>query len=237
MPTPSDRTTTSSPPETAMLDAAREEFERYGIRRTNMDDIARRAGISRSTLYRRFPNKDALVEMLVLRESAMFFADLDRVATDLDPQRAVVECFTRGVRLAQEMPLVRRVLESEPEMFLGLTTRTGGAPITQAATQVAGSLRRSGVTMSDEDLQAVSEILIRIALSLMLNPQGQLDLSDPDAVRQYAERYLVRLVWRPAPGAGDSPEPHDPPPTPRGRRPDPTGAVLPHPSRVRRQRL
>ncbi|MFE3291544.1 TetR family transcriptional regulator [Rhodococcus sp. NPDC059234] len=182
-------------PEQVMLDAAREEFERYGIRRTNMDDIARRAGISRSTLYRRFPNKDALVETLFLRESAMFFAELDRVAADLDPHGAVVECFTRGVRLAQDWPLAGRIIESEPELILGLTTRTDGAPITQASAQIAGSLRRSGVTMPDEDLQAVSEILLRIAISLMLNPQGQLDLSNPDAVRRYAERYLVRLVW------------------------------------------
>ncbi|MFD1814242.1 TetR/AcrR family transcriptional regulator [Rhodococcus gannanensis] len=202
MPTPIERpestmtaTTTSVSPETVMLDAAREEFERYGIRRTNMDDIARRAGISRSTLYRRFPNKDALVEMLVLRDTATFFAALDRVAADRDPRGAVVECFTRGVRLTQEMPLVARILESEPELILGLTNRTDGAPIVQAATQVASTLRRSGATMSDEDLAAVSELLVRIAVSLMLNPQGQLDISDQDAVRQYADRFLARLVW------------------------------------------
>lgn len=178
-----------------MLDAARQEFERYGIRRTNMDDIARRAGISRSTLYRRFPNKDALVETLVLHDSAAFFATLDRVAADRDPHSAVVECFTRGVRLVQEMPLVARIIESEPELVLGLTSRTDGAPIVQAAAQVATTLRRSGVTMSDEDLAAVAEILVRIAVSVMLNPQGQLDITDQDAVRRYAERYLARLVW------------------------------------------
>ncbi|MGW4478515.1 TetR/AcrR family transcriptional regulator [Rhodococcus triatomae] len=201
MPTPAERpestmtATTSVSPETMMLDAAREEFERYGIRRTNMDDIARRAGISRSTLYRRFPNKDALVEMLVLHDTATFFAALDRVAANRDPRGAVVECFTRGVRLTQEMPLVARILESEPELILGLTNRTDGAPIVQAATQVASTLRRSGATMSDEDLAAVSELLVRIAVSLMLNPQGQLDISDQDAVRQYADRFLARLVW------------------------------------------
>ena len=198
MSTPTERPVTAaapSSPETVMLDAAREEFERYGIRRTNMDDIARRAGISRSTLYRRFPNKDALVEMLVLHDTAAFFGALDQVAADRDPRGAVVECFTRGVRLTQEMPLVARILESEPELVLGLTTRTDGAPIIQAAMQVASTLRRSGATMSDADLAAVSELLVRIAVSLMLNPQGQLDISDQDAVRQYADRYLARLVW------------------------------------------
>ena len=195
MSTPAEPSTTSASPEQVMLDAARDEFERYGIRRTNMDDIARRAGISRSTLYRRFPNKDALVETLLMRETALFFGELDRVAENRDPHGAVIECFTRGVRMAQEIPLIARILESEPEMILGLSSRTDGAPIAQAAAQVTVALRRSGVTMSDDDLRAVSEILVRIAVSLMLDPRGQLDLSDQAAVRRYAERYLVRLVW------------------------------------------
>jgi AcrR family transcriptional regulator len=182
-------------PEQAMLDAARAEFERYGVRRTNMDDIARRAGVSRSTLYRRFPNKDVLFERLVLADTDELFRKLDRMAAGRDPQSAVVECFVLGLATINEMPLARGILESEPELLFGLTNRTQGLPITRAAELVAGSLRRSGVTMSDEDLHAVSEILIRLTMSVLLNPQGQLDITDPAAVRRYSERYLARLVW------------------------------------------
>ncbi|WP_077043612.1 TetR/AcrR family transcriptional regulator [Rhodococcus sp. MTM3W5.2] len=184
-----------SPAEQAMLDAARDEFERYGIRRTNMDDVAKRAGISRSTLYRKFPNKDGLVEVLVLREAGLFFDQLDALALDLDPVRAVVECFARGIALTREIPLLGRILESEPEMLVEVTTRTAGAPIAVAAARVAAALRHSGATMPEDDLLAVSEILIRISMSLLLHPHGRLDTTDPDAVRRYAERYLARLVW------------------------------------------
>jgi hypothetical protein len=38
--------------------------------------------------------------------------------------------------------------------------------------EVAGSLRRSGVTMFDEDVRAVAEILIRLTMSILLNPEG-----------------------------------------------------------------
>ncbi|MBP1158167.1 TetR/AcrR family transcriptional regulator [Rhodococcus sp. PvR044] len=186
---------TAPPAEQAMLDAARDEFERYGIRRTNMDDVAKRAGISRSTLYRKFPNKDALVEVLVLREAGLFFDQLDALARDLDPVRAVVECFARGIALTREIPLLGRILESEPEMLVEVTTRTEGAPIAVAAARVAAALRHSGATMPEDDLLSVSEILIRISMSLLLHPHGRLDTTDPDAVRHYAERYLARLVW------------------------------------------
>ena len=44
----------------AILDAALVEFDRHGIRRVALDDVARRAGVSRTTIYRRFANRDDL---------------------------------------------------------------------------------------------------------------------------------------------------------------------------------
>ena len=38
----------------AILDAAVVEFERHGFRRVALDDVARRARVSRTTIYRRF---------------------------------------------------------------------------------------------------------------------------------------------------------------------------------------
>lgn len=178
-----------------LLDAARDEFERYGIRRASMDDIARRAGVSRSTLYRRFPTKDALFERLILSDTDALFTQLGQVAEGRDPQSAVVECFTEGIALIHQTPLAVRILESEPELLVGLNTRTKGLPILRASEKVAASLRRSGVTMSDDDLKAVSEILIRLTMSVLLNREGHLDIADPAAVRRYAGRYLARLIW------------------------------------------
>ncbi len=191
--TAADSSTTAS--ERAILAAARAEFERYGVRRTTMDDIARRAGISRSTLYRRFPTKETLFEQLVHEDSQAMMARLGTVAAGRDAQSAVVECFTLGMRMIRENSLAVRMLDSEPEALLGLAAQSRGAPMLVASELVATSLRRTGVTMSEEDVRAVSEILIRLTMSILLNPDGQLDISDTDAVRRYAERYLARLVW------------------------------------------
>ena len=50
-----------------ILDAAVAEFEQHGIRRVALDDVARRAGVSRTTIYRRFANRDELVAAVVER--------------------------------------------------------------------------------------------------------------------------------------------------------------------------
>ncbi len=48
--------------------AALDEFAEHGIRRTSMEDIARRAGVSRMTVFRRFASKQRLVEIVIARE-------------------------------------------------------------------------------------------------------------------------------------------------------------------------
>ncbi|RIU17472.1 TetR/AcrR family transcriptional regulator, partial [Mycobacteroides abscessus] len=93
------RVTTSAPPTDAVLDAARTEFERHGMRRANMDAIARRAGVSRRTLYRRFPTKEALFEHLIEAESITVFGQLAVAANGQDAPGAIVECFTLAMRL------------------------------------------------------------------------------------------------------------------------------------------
>jgi AcrR family transcriptional regulator len=50
---------------TIIFDAARREFAVSGFAATNMDSVARRAGISTKTLYRLIPNKAALFEAMV----------------------------------------------------------------------------------------------------------------------------------------------------------------------------
>src|SRR3954471_16034786 len=60
-----------------ILDAAAEQVEHFGVRRFTLDDVARRLGISRVTIYRYFPKRDALVEAVVLRELQRFLRAID----------------------------------------------------------------------------------------------------------------------------------------------------------------
>ncbi len=48
-----------------ILDAALTEFERHGVRRVSLDDVGRRAGVSRTTIYRRFANRDDLMAAVI----------------------------------------------------------------------------------------------------------------------------------------------------------------------------
>lgn len=191
--TSTDRAESITGLDRTILDTARTVFETYGLRRANIEDVAARAGVSRSTIYRRFPTKDELFERVVRREAELFFTTLDTATDGLDPQQAVIEAFALGVRLIEDSPLYARIAESEPELF-GMFSRSHVFPIGQFADRIARTLRRCGADLPDADLADVADILLRVAVGIIMFPTDRLDTSDDAAVRDYAARYLVPIV-------------------------------------------
>ncbi|WP_445162678.1 TetR/AcrR family transcriptional regulator [Mycobacterium sp. Dal123C01] len=177
----------------AILDTARAVFETYGVRRANIEDVAARAGVSRSTIYRRFPTKDKLFEQVVRREAELFFSTLDEATSGCNPQEAVIEAFALGVRLVQDSSLYSRIVESEPEL-LGFFSRSHVFPTGQFADGIAHTLRRCGADIPETDLANIADILLRVALGIIIFPTDRLDISDDAAVREYAARYLVPII-------------------------------------------
>ena len=59
----------------AILEAARRRFLRFGPRKTTMDEVAREAGCSRTTLYSHFRNKDDLYARLLELDAEAFIRE------------------------------------------------------------------------------------------------------------------------------------------------------------------
>ncbi|MEV4673140.1 TetR/AcrR family transcriptional regulator [Actinomadura geliboluensis] len=187
--------------DTRILDAALAEFETYGLRRVSVEDVAKRAGVARTTIYRRFSNKEQLLQAVILRECHRFLTAIAEATEDLgSAEEAVVEGFVVGLRSARTHPLMRRVLESEPEAFLPQLSMNGGAVMLAARDILADRLRRARPGDA-QDHNTVAEVLLRLAVSLLLVPGGGLRLEDEDAIRAFARDYLTRML-RPAPRDG-----------------------------------
>jgi AcrR family transcriptional regulator len=81
-----------------LLTAAKELFAVRGVDVT-LDDIARHAGVGTGTAYRRFPNKDALIEALMADRIAEIGALAEECLEDPDPWRAFAGFFERSLAL------------------------------------------------------------------------------------------------------------------------------------------
>jgi AcrR family transcriptional regulator len=181
-----------------ILDAARAEFLSYGLRRTNVDVVARRAGVSRATLYRRFDGKDALVQAVLIRECRRFFGSIAAAVGDLPTVRErLVEGFVVGVRYAREDPLLTRLMASDPEALLPYLTVNGGLVVGVARDFLVQQGEHFGGELAPVDGRepaGVAELFVRLAISFTLTPDSCIPLGDDDAVRAFARSYLTPLM-------------------------------------------
>ncbi|RBO90353.1 TetR/AcrR family transcriptional regulator [Nocardia puris] len=178
-----------------LLESALSAFLDFGIKRTSMGEIARRAGISPATLYRRYESKNDLVEAVSLREAQRFVAEIDlRVRTVDGAEDQLVEIFVAFITSMATNALLSRLLRTEPDLILPRLTTEGGPILAVGRAYLADKLRelRPGDTDFDPDL--VAEIMARLALSLALTPDGLIPLGDPEAGREFARRTLLPMV-------------------------------------------
>ena len=182
-----------------ILEAASGQAEDFGLRRFTMDDVARRVGVSRVTIYRYFPRKDRLVEAILQRELRRFLANIDKAIEPYDTiEERLVEGFVFTLTFLRKHALLNRLLRTEPELILPhLTVRAG--PVLAAGREfIAGFARREAeagrLTLSDEDIQGVSELLARAVLSFVLTPDSVLGLQTQAEIRGFAERYLAPVL-------------------------------------------
>jgi AcrR family transcriptional regulator len=180
-----------------ILDAALDAFLDFGIRRSSMAEIARRAGLGVATVYRRYPQKDQLVEAVVLRETGRFVAVVDRKLAGVTAAEDVaVEGFVAVVVGVRDHPLLRRLLVTEPEVVLPTLTVHGGPVLAIGRGYLAGTIRRlqRERRIPDYDPEPVAELLARIAHSLLLTPEGCIPGADDEPTRAFAREHVAPLL-------------------------------------------
>ncbi|MFF9350620.1 TetR/AcrR family transcriptional regulator [Streptomyces sp. NPDC014734] len=180
-----------------ILDAARDQFTTFGLRRSTVDDVAKRAKVSRVTVYRRIGNKDSLVSACLLREYRRFVVEVDDAVAALPTtEDRLVEGFTAVLGHIREHPLIGGLLRLEPETMLPFLTLESGPALMAIREYLADRLRHArraeGRPVSDPT--PVAELMVRITVSFLLNPVSCFELDDDAQLREFARRYLVPLL-------------------------------------------
>ena len=109
-----DEEGTASLDHEAVLDAAAACYLRFGVAKTTAADIAKAAGTSRATLYRRFGTHEEILLEVLVRESEQMLADAaaQTQATD-HPVDQVIEGMVHAVREVQRRPVHAAVFGDE----------------------------------------------------------------------------------------------------------------------------
>ena len=189
-----------------LLDAAERCFAEYGVSKTTMHDIARRAGLSRPTLYRYFADREAVNVEVIMRRSERLtrraIAFIDRQPTLEDKiVEGLVFLVAHGRR--DEVVLDLMIADS-PQAASRLTDSEAALRVTRQVWEPV--LRRDGIRPEVRHDPAPQETflwLVHVQLSLLTYMGRRDDQASWARVRMLIRRFVLPGFLEPS-----RPDPH-----------------------------
>jgi AcrR family transcriptional regulator len=177
-----------------LLEAAYACTARYGLAKTNVDDVARVAGVSRATVYRYFPGgKEQVLRDVIGWETGRFFGRLtEAVAGAADIGSMLEEALVFAHRAVEEHEVLQKVLQTEPERLLPQLTVESQRVLGFIARFLEPYLEREDLRPG-VDVRGAAEYLARLLLSF-ISAQGRWDLTDRRQVRRLVRTELLAGV-------------------------------------------
>ncbi|MGW0323526.1 TetR/AcrR family transcriptional regulator [Nocardia sp. NPDC003183] len=184
--------------EERILDAALVQFERVGVRKTTIEDIAKAADVDRATVYRRIGSRDDVVSAAFEREVRRLLADLGEIPARHDTfDDIVVDVFTTVITRWRAHPLVERLLTLEADRLLPQLTVDGASFFllsVAASTEILRKVLEDSRFPDIPDLSARVEVVCRVVHSLILQPVGTIDTGSEQALAAFARTYVVPIL-------------------------------------------
>jgi AcrR family transcriptional regulator len=132
-----------------LIEAAKTAFAEIGVD-AGLDEIARRAGVGIGTLYRHFPNRDAIVEAVYRREVEQLAEAAPRLLQTLPPGEALHQWMRLFVDYVATKKMIASALgpigSTSPELYV-----SSGAKITGAISHLVQQAASQGDIGTDAD--------------------------------------------------------------------------------------
>jgi AcrR family transcriptional regulator len=144
--------------------AVRESVLAVGVRRTTLTDVARRAGVSRMTLYRLVPDVESLLLDVMTRDLGALLTEIEgEVARKRTARARLVALTVEAARRLPDEPLFQRVLDVDPELLLPyLTVRIGSTQrlaLGRVRRVIADGHADRSIRRGDPDVMATSLLM------------------------------------------------------------------------------
>jgi AcrR family transcriptional regulator len=188
-----------------VLDAAVSEIAASGMGKLKIDPVARRAGVNRATIYRRFGDLDGLIEAVTMREGRRMAETVaEAVAGRSDHRERAVEAFVACLRMAREHPVIARVAALEPQALIEAGMADDAALLSLGGAVVAEQLRAAqadGLAMHLDPDEAGRTVAMLFAACVVMPTKHGVDLRTDESVRAYARRTLIPMIFGPGEAA------------------------------------
>jgi AcrR family transcriptional regulator len=132
--------------EQSILELARKRFERFGFRKTTVDEICRDGGISKKTLYRHFRDKEDLFARVLIQEALSARAEVFRRLGEVpDPPEKLERLIRIAVEFFQEERFITRLLRDEEGIYLPSSLSSYVERAESATIRMIAEILRDGI--------------------------------------------------------------------------------------------
>jgi AcrR family transcriptional regulator len=188
-----------------ILDAAATLVERWGYKKTTIDDIAKQAGVAKGTIYLHWKTREALFMALLTRE---YLAVVEEFRQRLlnDPESVTLHELTKqAILLSMNRPLIKAMLLGDTEVLGELARREYADPTSVTQRRVAFGLyyidllRSKGLVRTDISAREQLYILSATATGFMVADQflpDEYKVSVEESAEMLAE--TIRRTFEPA---------------------------------------
>lgn len=187
----------------AILAAALEEFSAKGFAAARLDDVAKRAGVAKGTIYLYFADKESLFQELIRAEMAPVAGALEAAFAEDLPLRRIIEramdVFVREIYGTRRRQVMRLIITEGPR-FPALAEFYYREVLARIIKALRARLRRAAARgeLADDALVRFPQLIGAPAVTAIVW-SGLFDRFEPLDIRPMLAAYFDRLL--PAPGA------------------------------------
>jgi AcrR family transcriptional regulator len=174
------------------IDAAEACFERYGVVKTTMEDVAKTAGVSRPTVYRHFADRDSLILAVVMRRARALISKAQAFIRRHERfEDQLVEGLLFLVKTGRKDPFIRILVSPEhlelAHQILGATDAVIDLNLEMWQPILAEAAARGDLN-PDLDFREIARWLTHVELIMV----GRFDLAtDDDVIRRMLRTFLA----------------------------------------------
>jgi AcrR family transcriptional regulator len=177
-----------------LLEAGTSLLLEFGLRRWSMDDVADRAGVGRTSVYRKFASRDDLVYAVLARELHEVFRSVTETASRYDRLDDKLIEGALVALAAVDGSLVAALLASDPTTFLPFLTTEAGPLVALGRELIVSQAEALGAGVDRQTASELAELAARLGVSFIVTRETIFPVGDPDAARQSLRRVLGPLL-------------------------------------------
>lgn len=156
-----------------ILDKAKDRFDRFGYKKTTMDEISRDCKISKKTIYGHFNDKEDLFTCLMLRENntvrEMIFARIGEIS---DPLEKLIQLIKTAMECFNEDNFLTRLLKADETLFTAFLSKKSHSMLRNDIILIIANIIAEGKKQGkfrdvDEQLVAYAGVRLFQAFSYM----------------------------------------------------------------------